>query len=127
MGLLVRIQVDSRSPARLNSHRHHHILQCANAADRDRNFVLLCQRERLRRNDACAGEQHGAVRKVLAAKKKSGQFFETALDLSDGGFARETDVPVAPNVTIDVPYFLCSNNLQPFVFLDPVAVTRTVT
>ena len=69
---------------------HDPIRQTADAANLNVHFVSLVQSERVRRDDASAGQQHGAVRKGLAAKEKLRQFLETAFDLARRRFHRRT-------------------------------------
>ena len=41
---------------------------------------------------------------MLAAKQKFRQFLEAAFDLADGSFARENNLPVAPDFDLDFPF-----------------------
>src|SRR5271156_4493288 len=81
----------------------HRVLEQTNSSDFNSDLVFFLERKSVRRHDARAGQQHRAVRKNLAAKKKTGQFLEAALDLADRGFAAENSLSAAPDFNFDFP------------------------
>src|SRR6185503_20942086 len=79
------------------------ILQRANTRDGDADAIAGGQRERVRRHDSGAGQQHRATRKGLRPEQVLDQLTKSPLDLIDTRLTFEHDVVPTLDLETDCP------------------------